>query len=119
VPRPFSVVIDCADPKALAPFWAGALGYKDVGWPHEPYVVLAGEKGTDGPLLLLQRVDEPKQGKNRVHIDVYSDDIEAEADRLTALGARRTSEPFDENGAKWIVMEDPQGNEFCVCRGIS
>lgn len=119
VKRPFSVVIDCQDPKALAQFWAPALGYRDVEWPHEPYVVLIGEKGLDGPLLLLQRVPEPKQGKNRLHIDVYADDIEAEANRLAKLGAKRISDPFHEHDARWIVMEDPEGNEFCVCAGLS
>jgi predicted enzyme related to lactoylglutathione lyase len=116
--RPFSVVIDCRDPKSLAEFWAPALSYKDAGWPHEPYVVLIGERGLDGPLLLLQGVNEPKQGKNRVHIDVYADDINAEADRLVSLGGRRLSEPYDEHGARWIVMADPEGNEFCVCAGL-
>ena len=117
--RPFSVVIDCRDPKALAEFWAPALRYADSGWPHEPYVVLIDpEKGLDGNLVLLQRVDEAKQGKNRVHIDLYAEDIEAEADRLVGLGATRVSEPFDEHDAKWIVMNDPEGNEFCVCRGL-
>jgi predicted enzyme related to lactoylglutathione lyase len=119
VSRPFSVVIDCSDPKALAQFWAPALGYKDSGWPHEPYVVLIGDKETKGPLLLLQRVDEPKQGKNRVHLDLYADDMEAEADRLTELGATRMSDPIDENGARWIRMADPEGNEFCISRGAS
>jgi predicted enzyme related to lactoylglutathione lyase len=118
VGRPFSVVIDCRDPKTLAEFWAPALGYVDSGWPHDPYVVLIGENGLDGNLVLLQRVDEPKQGKNRVHIDLYADDIEAEADRLVSLGATRASEAFDEHDAKWIVMTDPEGNEFCVCRGL-
>ena len=116
--RPFSVVIDCRDPKALAEFWAPALSYKDVEWPHEPYVVLMGDKGLDGPLLLLQCVDEPKEGKNRVHIDVYAEDIHAEAERLVSLGAERLSEPYDEHGARWIVMADPEGNEFCVCAGL-
>jgi predicted enzyme related to lactoylglutathione lyase len=105
------------DPKVLAAFWAPALGYADSGWPHEPYVVLIGEKGLEGSLVLLQRIDEAKQGKNRVHIDLYANDIEAEADRLVELGATRASEPFDEHEAKWIVMNDPEGNEFCVCRG--
>jgi predicted enzyme related to lactoylglutathione lyase len=117
--RPFSVVIDCGDPKALAEFWAPALGYRDAGWPHDPYVVLIGEKGLDGPLVMLQRVDEPKTGKNRVHIDVYADDIEAEAERLVTLGAKRVGQPFEEHDARWIVMNDPEGNEFCVCAGLS
>ncbi len=116
--RRFSVVIDCEDPRRLADFWAPALAYKDAGWPHEPYVVLVAEEG-DCPFLLLQRVDEPKSGKNRVHIDVYADDIEAEAERLEALGAKRLSDPYDEHGAKWVVMADPEGNEFCVCAGLS
>lgn len=105
------------DPRTLAQFWAPALGYRDAGWPHEPYVVLIGEKGLDGPLV-LQRVFEPKEGES-AYIDVYADDIEAEADRLTQLGARRISDPYDEHGAKWIVMADPEGNEFCVCAGLS
>jgi predicted enzyme related to lactoylglutathione lyase len=71
------------------------------------------------PLLILQRVREGKAGKNRVHFDLYADDIEAEAARLVELGAKRRSDPFDEHGAKWIVMSDPEGNEFCVCRGLS
>jgi predicted enzyme related to lactoylglutathione lyase len=120
--RPFSVVIDCRDPEALAAFWAPALNYSDVGWPADNYVVLASERGPDMPLLLLQKVDEPKQGKNRVHIDVYSRDIEAEADRLVSLGATRETkagEPISEHGASWIVMADPEGNEFCVCRDLT
>ena len=118
MPRPFSVVIDCSDPESLKSFWAPALGYKDVEWPADNYVVLVSEDGPNAPLVLLQKVDEPKQGKNRVHIDVYSKDIEGEAARLEALGATRTrSEPFEEHGANWITMADPEGNEFCVCDG--
>ena len=117
--RSFSVVIDCRDPVTLAGFWAPALGYGDAGWPHEPYVVLIGEKGLGAPLLLLQKVDEPKIGKNRVHIDVYAEDIEVEAERLVALGAKREGEPFKEHDARWIVMSDPEGNEFCVCSGLT
>ena len=113
--KSFSVVIDCSDPKQLAEFWAPALGYVDVGWPHEPYVVLVAPEG-DRPHILLQGVDEPKQGKNRVHIDVYAKDIEAEARRLEDLGAQRLPEgSFHEHGVNWIVMSDPEGNEFCVC----
>jgi len=117
--RPFSVVIDCSDPTSLASFWAPALGYRDVGWPADNFVVLAGEHGPRGPLLLLQKVAEPKQGKNRVHIDVYATDVEAEAGRLVSLGATRCGEPIEEHGAHWIVMADPEGNEFCVCLDLT
>ena len=117
--RPFSVVIDCLDPKALAEFWAPVLGYRDAGWPHDSYVVLIGDRGLDPPLLLLRRVPEPKHGKNPLHIDVYADDIESEAQRLVALGATRAGVPYEDHDARWIAMKVPEGNEFCVSRGVS
>jgi predicted enzyme related to lactoylglutathione lyase len=117
--RSLSVVLDCSAPEKLAQFWAPALGYNDAGWEHEPYVILIGES-LERPLLILQRVPEPKSGKNRLHIDLYADDIEAEATRLEGLAARRLKqEPYDEHDARWIVMADPEGNEFCVCAGLS
>ncbi|MBM3673135.1 MAG: VOC family protein [Actinobacteria bacterium] len=107
-------VIDCAEPTALAPFWSAALGYVTVGSVHD-YTVLAPD-GRDGPNLLLQRVPEAKAGKNRMHLDLHTPDIEAEATRLESLGARRLGEgPLEEHGATWIRMADPDGNEFCVC----
>jgi len=55
-------------------------------------------------------------GKNRLHLDVYAPDIGAEAARLEELGARQvSSEVVDEDGERWVVMVDPEGNEFCVC----
>lgn len=101
----------------LAEFWVPALGYTKSAWPHEPYVVLVAEDA-DRPHRLLQRVAEPKHGKSRVHIDVYSDDIEAEAKRIEKLGARRLNDGVtEENGVRWIVMADPEDNEFCVVEG--
>jgi predicted enzyme related to lactoylglutathione lyase len=108
------MVLDCADPAALAAFWAPALGYENMG-EADPYVVLRDPDRT-GPKLLLQRVDEAKAGKNRMHLDVHVPDIEAEADRLVALGARRLeNDARHEYGSNWILMADPEGNEFCVC----
>lgn len=112
--RQIAVVIDCADPDGLSGFWTEALGYERGAWPHEPYVVLVPVSG-DGPTLILQRVGEPKSGKNRVHIDLYATDAEAEAERLEGLGATRVGvRSIEEHGSRWIVMQDPQGNEFCV-----
>ena len=72
--------------------------------------------GRPGPKLLLQRVPEPKAGKNRMHLDLHTPDIEAEAARLEGLGARRLEpDAMDEHGSKWVLMADPDGNEFCVC----
>jgi predicted enzyme related to lactoylglutathione lyase len=108
------LVLDCADPEKLAEFWAPALGYVSLG-TFGSYVALLPE-GRPGPKLLLQRVDEPKSVKNRMHFDIEVPDIQAEADRLVALGATKVSEaPCGEHGSTWLLMTDPEGNEFCVC----
>jgi hypothetical protein len=108
------LVLDCGEPAALAEFWAAALGYVSVGSTGN-YVMLLPVEG-DGPQLLLQRVPEPKTAKNRMHFDIHVADIEAEAARLTALGAHRVAqEPMEEHGTHWVLMADPEHNEFCVC----
>ena len=113
-PPRFGLVLDCADPQRLAEFWASALDYVNVG-SAGAYVALSPRQGS-GPKLLLQHVDEPKQSKNRMHLDIEIPDIHAEAARLTALGARPVSEnPCSEHGSTWILMTDPEGNEFCIC----
>lgn len=110
------LVLDCHDPAALAEFWSAALGYVNVG-DAGAYVVLL-PNGRPGPKLLLQAVPEPKTTKNRMHLDIDAADIEAEASRLETLGARRaSSEVLQEHGTSWILMTDPEGNEFCVCDG--
>ena len=110
------LVLDCADPVKLAEFWAPALGYVSVGEAGS-YVALF-PNGRAGPKLLLQRVAEPKVAKNRMHFDIEVPDIEAEAARLVALGATRVREDtLSEHGSTWILMADPEGNEFCVCDG--
>jgi predicted enzyme related to lactoylglutathione lyase len=109
------LVLDCADPDRLADFWTAALGYELFG-AADTYRSLVDPDGR-GPKLILQGVPEPKSTKNRLHVDLQAADIEAEATRLERLGATRTSvEPIDEHGHRWIVMADPEGNEFCVCR---
>jgi predicted enzyme related to lactoylglutathione lyase len=108
------LVLDSRDPEALAPFWATALGYVVAG-SVENYVSLVPEGGA-GPKLLLQRVPEAKAGKNRMHLDIEADDIEALAARLVARGGSRIDGVVhEEHGCCWIVMADPEGNEFCVC----
>ncbi len=108
------LVLDCADPDALAEFWAPALGYANAGSAGS-YVILLPAEG-DGPQLLLQRVAEAKVAKNRMHFDIHVADIEAEAERLAALGARRLqADSLEEHGTHWFLMSDPEGNEFCVC----
>ena len=110
------LVLDCADPERLAEFWAPALGYVNLGAAGS-YVALF-PNGAPGPKLLLQQVAEPKTVKNRMHFDIEVADIQAEAVRLVALGATRVGEgPCTEHGSTWLLMSDPEGNEFCVCDG--
>lgn len=110
------LVLDCHDPAALAEFWAAALDYVNVGDAGN-YVMLL-PNGRPGPKLLLQQVPEPKTSKNRMHLDIDATDIETEATRLETLGARRVQpDQVHEHGTNWILMSDPEGNEFCVCDG--
>jgi Glyoxalase-like domain len=104
--------LDCADPGKLAGFWAAALGLGRRGLGPQ-YVGLR-EPGTGRPVLLLQQVPEPKQGKNRMHPDLRVTDSEAEVARLTGLGATVLRGPFDDEGRWATVLADPEGNEFCV-----
>jgi len=115
MPGFMSFVLDCADPEALAPFWMEALGYVRLE-EGEPIALIKGEGGVEGPVILLQRVPEPKVGKNRMHLDIHTPDLDGEVDRLIALGATRLEGEQGDRGWCWIVMADPEGNEFCVCR---
>jgi hypothetical protein len=108
------LVLDCADPEHLAEFWAPALGYVNLGTVGSYALLLP--NGRPGPKLLLQQVPEPKTTKNRMHLDIEAPDIETEAARLETLGAQRVrAEHIHEHGTTWILMTDPEGNEFCVC----
>ena len=110
----FGLVLDCVDPERLAEFWAAALDYANVG-SAGVYVALYPREG-NGPKLLLQRVTEPKATKNRMHLDIEVPDIDVEADRLSGIGAQRVSDDTcSEHGSTWILMADPEGNEFCIC----
>jgi predicted enzyme related to lactoylglutathione lyase len=110
------LVLDCADPDRLAAFWSEALGYTTVGGAGNYVMLLAGDGAL--PKLLLQAVPEPKSTKNRMHLDIETADVEAEASRLEAIGARRLEAGGRrEHGTHWVVMADPEDNEFCVCDG--
>ncbi len=109
-----AVVIDCADPDRLATFWAGLLGvekYKSLGEP----VQYAGIAPLDwgAPYMSFQRVPDPKLAKNRSHLDFHVNDFEAVSALAERLGASRQRD-FDEYGYRWRVMQDPEGNEFCL-----
>jgi len=110
------LVLDCADPEALSRFWEQALGLQRLG-AAGAYVLLASPSGAL-PKFLLQRVGEAKLTKNRMHLDIETPDVDAEVERLEGIGARRTDRHArTEHGSRWVVMADPEGNEFCVCDG--
>jgi predicted enzyme related to lactoylglutathione lyase len=118
-PNPYAhgelvVVVDCADLERSARFWAAVLGYADAGGGGETYRSVRPADGL-GAEVLLQRTDDVKRGKNRVHLDLRTRDLAAEVSRVLALGAtRQTDRPVEENGWLWHIFEDPDGNEFCV-----
>jgi hypothetical protein len=139
----FQVTFDSADPAAHAAFWAAALRYVQQppppgfdswdatldAWGVPPdhrndRAALVDPDGA-GPRLLFQKVPEPKTAKNRVHLDLRAaagvpregraDALEAECARLVALGARRVKRTeADAINGVFIVMQDPEGNEFCL-----
>ena len=106
------VTIDCANPRKLAEFWTEALGTTIAGDYEGEYIFLA-PTIEDGPYVGLQRVPEERAGKNRVHIDFRTDDRTAEVERLVKLGATLVAE-HSVPGLSWAVLQDPEGNEFCV-----
>ena len=139
----FQVTFDCTDPDRLARFWAGALGYKlqdppagftswpafltAQGIPEEQWNSASAVVDPDGsgPRIFFQQVPEPKRVKNRVHLDVNVGGghgtalderrrrVDAEVERLVGLGATR-QQPMEQRGEYWMVMQDPEGNEFCL-----
>ena len=108
-----AVVTDCADPAAVASFWGEVSGWQpgkaDTGFAS------LGPPGGTGPYLEFVRTPDPKSVKNRLHVDVApppGGDHRAEADRLRAAGA--VSADVGQGDVRWVVLADPEGNEFCV-----
>jgi arylformamidase len=106
------VVVDCADPAALATFWSGVLGgaarVRSSDW------ATVRDPRPGGLLVAFQRVPESKTVKNRVHIDVWSDDIPADTARLLAAGATASGGIVEDEAGAFQVLLDPEGNEFCL-----
>jgi predicted enzyme related to lactoylglutathione lyase len=101
------VTIDCSDPQSLGKLWTTALGTTVAG-DYGEFVLLAGT-----PALGLQKVPEPRAGKNCMQLGLRADDRAAEIVRLTGLGASVLAE-HSAPGLGWTVLADPEGNEFCV-----
>jgi catechol 2,3-dioxygenase-like lactoylglutathione lyase family enzyme len=108
------LVIDCTDPHRLAAFWTDVLGYEVTD--DEGDLVAIGDPNEDSVALVFARVPEPKSVKNRVHIDLNPRDRDQaeEVERILALGA--THADVGQGRQRWVVLADPEGNEFCVLR---
>jgi catechol 2,3-dioxygenase-like lactoylglutathione lyase family enzyme len=104
-----SVVIDCNDFDRMFAFWRDALGYVPRDEPEDDWVVLRDPSGSNVNVS-LQVVPEPRVGKNRLHLDLYAKDRDAEIERLGATIHARTPEPDED----FVVLADPEGNLFCV-----
>ena len=104
------LVVDAADPVALGRWWAEALGWSVVADDPEEFEIRPAPDRLPG--LLFVRVPEPKTVKNRLHLDFRPADQRAEVDRLLALGARHAD--VGQGEQTWVVLSDPEGNEFCV-----
>jgi predicted enzyme related to lactoylglutathione lyase len=110
------LVIDCSDLDRSAEFWAGVLGYTAEVTPSRRYrSLLPADADAYGIEILLQRVPEAKHEKNRLHLDLRTRDLEAEVSRVVGLGATAVSgQAVIEEGWRWHILADPDGNEFCV-----
>lgn len=110
-----TLTVDCADPGVVGRFWATALGWAivDVG---QGELEIVDPSGRDRPIL-FQVVPEAKSAKNRWHLDLRpATSMADEVVRLVEAGAS-VRERIDEHGSFWTMLEDPEGNEFCVLRG--
>ena len=105
-----AICVDCADPAALARFYAALLGAPTV-------IDTDGDAGVfdlPGPNIDFLKVPEGKAGKNRLHLDLRATDMEAALSLALSLGATLAPDVYD--GDRWVVLRDPEGNEFCFLR---
>jgi predicted enzyme related to lactoylglutathione lyase len=113
-----SLTVDARDPASLARFWAEALEWPILfEAPDEVMIAPFDDRKPPGVYpILFNRNDDPKSVKNRWHFDLAPTDQDAEVTRLEGLGARRAD--IGQGDVDWVVMADPEGNEFCVLRSL-
>ncbi len=107
------LAIDTVDPKSLAPFWCGLLGVQvDTVLGEGEFLLLSPTE--EGLIVGFQRVPEAKAGKNRVHLDLVVDDLDAATAEVEQLGGRwlEPGQTRELEGFQWRCMADPEGNEF-------
>lgn len=115
-----NLTFDCADARRLADFWAELLGWS-VFYDDDPEVVVAPSYPNSGVGLLFIPVPEGKTVKNRLHLDVAPTDCtrDEQVEKALALGAAVHEDHRRPDGTGWVTMADPEGNEFCVERGVA
>jgi catechol 2,3-dioxygenase-like lactoylglutathione lyase family enzyme len=111
------VTVDAHDPQALARFWADAIGWRLTYEDADEFALEPpeGDAAEGGPDILFVRVPDAKVAKNRMHFDLRPKDQDAEVARLLALGATH-ADIGQGDAVPWVVLADPEGNEFCVLR---
>ena len=114
-----SITFDCEHPLVLSEFWAQVVGRAVSAGPPEPSEFFAAiPPGDDGsPMMMFIKVPEAKTAKNRVHLDLTTDDRGVEVARLVDLGATHLWDKH-EWGHTWTTLADPEGNEFCIAENI-
>jgi predicted enzyme related to lactoylglutathione lyase len=111
--RMWKPTLDCADVAVTSAFWGWLLGTEVSGdWPTIKFLGPPDSRAT----MCFQQVDEPRpSGKNRMHLDVLVDDLDGVAAQVEHRGGGRLEGPREIEGfGKWLVMADPEGNEFCL-----
>jgi hypothetical protein len=107
------ICVDATDPTALGQWWSRVLGWQQ-SVDEDGDVRLTAPQGA-GPTWLFARVDDKRVVKNRIHFDFRPVDQRAEVDRLIEMGARHVD--IGQGEQTWVVLADPEGNEFCVLSG--
>jgi len=109
------VLVHSLDPVTLGQWWADALGWVVVYSSADEFEIRPEPDRTPG--LDFVRLDETKKAKSRLHLDFRPDDQDAEVARLMALGAQRVD--IGQGDSPWVVLADPEGNEFCVLSPVT
>jgi predicted enzyme related to lactoylglutathione lyase len=116
------LTIDCKNPRALAEFWAKVLGWKVTHENvNESYLerTVNGEISPDYPDILFLRTNDEKVIKNRLHLDLRPNNQEKEVNLVLSLGAKKIEiGQSSDSSTTWVVMADPEGNEFCILRAL-
>lgn len=107
------VVVDCRDAATLAQFWSALVGRPVDPGANQFFAVVPASADGAFPRLMFLQVPEPRSGKNRWHLDLFSADLDADIARALELGATRQGD-FDEYGTKWTTLADPEGNLFDI-----